>query len=95
MLDNGISKVDEETVGVVKRTAALLEDAGLEIRWKDLNGVPELPDLLGGLFRFGGYAFVTQTARAAGTRPQDVANNWLKELDPTEVSREDFTKWRN
>lgn len=95
MVDNGISKVDEETVAVVERTAALLEDAGFDVQRKGLGSVTELPDLVRDLFRLGGYAFVTRATRAAGTGPQDVANNWLKELDPTEVSPEEFSEWQH
>ena len=95
MVNSGISEVEEETVAVVERTATLLEDAGFDVQWKSLEGVTELPDLVRSSFRLGGYAFLTQATRAAGTDPQDVANNWLKELDPTEVSPEEFSEWRN
>jgi amidase len=94
MVDNGLSKPDEETVAVVMQSAELLKDAGLDVQWNGLDGVPELGDLVRGLFRLGGYAFISQYTRALGTEPKDVANNWLRELDPDEVSAEEFSQWR-
>lgn len=95
MINNGMSAPDEETHAALMRTEALLKEAGLDVRHDRLQGIPELPAVVGGLYRAGGYAFITEMIRATGTRPEDVANNWLREVDPADVSAEEFSKWRN
>jgi amidase len=95
MRSNGVSEPDEETLAALMRTEALLKEAGLNVSDDRLQGIAELPDVVGGLFRVGGYAFITEATRAAGTEPQDVANNWLRQVDSDEVSAEEFSDWRN
>ncbi len=95
MISNGVSEPDEETQSALRNTEALLEDAGLDVRRDRLEGIPDTSDIVGGLLSVGGYAFITEITRAAGTKPEDVANNWLKELDPNDVSAQEFSEWRS
>ena len=95
MVSNGVSEPDEETQAALMRTEAVLKNARVNVRRDRLEGIAEIAELVSGLHTAGGYAFITELIRAAGTKPEDVANNWLKELDPDEVSAEEFSKWRS
>ena len=94
MSNNGLSEPSAETVDVINQAGDVLEVAGLDVTRRGLDGIEKLPIIVGGLFRSGGYAFIANAIRAAGTKPRDFANNWLKEVDPAEVSEEEFAAWR-
>lgn len=94
MRRNGLAEPSTETVETVQGVAGLLEEAGLRIRWQGLAGLEEQRDMISGLVRLGGYAFINAAMRAAGTQPEDFANNWLKEPGLADASAQQIEAWR-
>jgi amidase len=89
MLDNGVATPDQATIGVVEGAAKLLSDAGLDVVSDRLNGVEQTTIVGGGFWGVGAHASVTQLLEKAGTRPEDYANNWFKQLNevlPAEIA---------
>ena len=94
-MHNGVAEPDEETLAVLHGVETLLAGEELKVSRDRLDAIPEWAEVTGELFAAGGYAFILERIRAAGTKPEDVANNWLKEVDPSEVSEEAYTAWRD
>ncbi len=94
MGSNGVSEPDEETIAALTTAENVLSDAGVIIHHVRLDGAEDCSNLTGSLLRAGGYAFITEATRAAGTQPHEVANNWLREPDPNEVPADVYDKWR-
>ncbi len=89
MFDNGIVTPDKETVAVVEMTAKTLAGAGVTVNEDRLDGVADTTNVSGGFWAVGAHASVRQLLDSVGTRPEDFANNWFKELDeviPDQVS---------
>lgn len=89
MLDNGAATPDHATIATVEAAAKLLSDAGLDVVSDRLNGVEQTTSVGGGFWGVGAHAAVTQLLDKVGTRPEDYANNWFKQLDaslPDEVA---------
>ena len=88
MLDNGIVTPDAETTDVVGMAARTLAKAGLVVHEDRLDGIEDTTNVSGGFLAIGAYASFRQLLDAAGTRPEDYGNNWLKDSAPEQVSVE-------
>lgn len=83
MLDNGIATPDRETMAVVEMAGKMLVEAGLMVREDRLDGITDTIEVDGGYWAVGAHASVKQLLDAAGTKPEDYANNWFKEMNET------------
>lgn len=79
MINNGIVAPSEETQAIVRVVADHLANSGLSVTEDRLDGVEETPEIAGGFWSVGAYAAVRQLIQAAGTRFEDIANDWLRE----------------
>lgn len=80
MTDNGVVTPDKETVAAVELAGKILADAGLAVREDRLSGVADTTAIDGGFWAVGGHAFIKQLLEAAGTQPEQYANNWFGQM---------------
>ena len=80
MVDNGVATPDEDTVAVVERAEAVLDQAGLVMRRDRLDGVDETTSLGGGFWSVGAHAGVRALLDEAGTEVEDYGNNWFRQF---------------
>lgn len=87
MTDNGVATPDEETVAAVELAGKILTDAGLAVREDRLTGVADTMAIDAGFWAVGGHAFIKQLLDAAGTRPEQYANNWFGQMSAMVTDR--------
>ena len=79
MTDNGIVTPDPATIATVEAAASLMREAGAEVRPDVLPVMTEVAQLGTDFWRLGGLAAVIRLLAAAGTGPEDWANNWYRQ----------------
>jgi len=94
MLDNGISEPEPDIQSAINRSVELLAEAGLTVDQGRLDGVGETSKLAGGFWAVGGFAAMKHQLNVAGTKSEDIANNWLKGLSPDYTSAEEYRQWQ-
>jgi len=90
MLDNGISEPESGIQSAINRSVELLAEAGLAVDRGRLDGVGETSKLAGGFWAVGGFAAMKHQLNIAGTKSEDIANNWLKGISPDDISAEEY-----
>lgn len=80
MTDNGIMTADKETIAAVEMAGKFLADAGLAVQEDRLSGVADTTTIDGGFWAVGAYASIKQLLDAAGTKPEQYANTWFRQM---------------
>jgi|TARA_B100002003_G_scaffold251625_1_gene296337 amidase len=91
MTDNGVVTPDKETIAAVEMAGKFLADAGLAVREDRLSGLADTTAVDGGFWGVGAYTAIKLLLDAAGTKPDQYANNWFRQMDQAatgEVSAE-------
>jgi amidase len=80
MTDNGLVSPDKDTIAAVEVAGKILADTGLAVRSDRLSGIEDTLAVDGGFWAVGAHASVRQLLDNAGTKPDQYANNWFKQM---------------
>jgi amidase len=80
MTDNGLATPDQETIAAVELAGKILADAGLAVREDRLSGIADTMAVDGGFWAVGAHASIKHLLEAAGTKPDQYANNWFLQM---------------
>jgi amidase len=81
MADNGVAKPDDATMAAVVNAGRILADAGLNVVEGRIPGADQIVAIDTGFWSVGVHAAIKQLLTAAGTKPDDYANNWFRATD--------------